>query len=191
MIGAPGDAVAMSGAPPDSALFIVGRVRRAHGIRGEVAVEPYTSAPEVVFAPGRRVFGGTAAGDPGPRPVELHVEHAEPLGSGWRVRFAEIPDRTTAELWRDRYLLAPRDELPPPDETQLYLHELVGLRVELADGSPVGEVVSWYEVPHGILLEVARGDGTVLLPYRPEFVREVDREGKRLVVELPDGLLEL
>lgn len=182
----------MSGAsPPESALFIVGRIRRAHGIRGDVVIELFTTAPDLVFAPGRRVFAGTHAGDAGPDAVPLTVERAEPLGTGYRVHFAEIADRTAAETWRDRYLLVPRDELPPPGERELYLHELEGLDVELSSGEPVGTVQAWYELPHGILIEVARDAGPLLVPYRPEFVRAVDRERRRLVVELPEGMLEL
>ncbi|MGH7671150.1 MAG: hypothetical protein ACRENQ_16830, partial [Gemmatimonadaceae bacterium] len=44
-------------------FLIVGRVRKAHGIRGELVVEPITDAPDAIFAPGRRVFAGTPSGD--------------------------------------------------------------------------------------------------------------------------------
>ena len=98
------------------ALTIVGRVRKAHGIRGELVIEPLTDAPDAVFAAGRRVFAGTVAGDLAPGAPTLTVRRARPFKGGWIVHFDEIADRTAAELWRERYILAPLAELPPPAE---------------------------------------------------------------------------
>src|SRR5215203_3811794 len=67
------------------ALIIVGRVRKAHGIRGEVVVEPITDAPDAIFASGRRVFAGTATGDLVPNGAELHVESSRPFNEGFLV----------------------------------------------------------------------------------------------------------
>ena len=55
------------------AFIIVGRVRKAHGIRGEVVVETITDAPDAIFAAGRRLFAGTAEGD-----LDRRVIVAEP-----------------------------------------------------------------------------------------------------------------
>ena len=112
-------------------FIIVGRVRKAHGIRGEVVVEVITDAPDAVFAAGRRVFAGTATGDISPSRQELHVRSVRPVNEGILVGFAEVPDRNAAELWRGRYLLLPAGEVAPPDDDEVYLHELIGMRVEL------------------------------------------------------------
>ena len=122
------------------AYIIVGRVRKAHGIRGEVVVEPITDAPDAIFASGRRVFAGTASGDLAPNGTELHVESSRPFNEGFLVAFAEVPDRTVAETWRGRYLLLPSDELPPPSDDEVYVHELPGMRVELESGELVEAV---------------------------------------------------
>src|SRR5215208_3228157 len=113
------------------AFIIVGRVRKAHGIRGEVVVEAITDAPDAIFAAGRRVFAGTATGDLAPTRLELHVRSVRSFNEGLLLGFAEVPDRTAAETWRGRYLLLPANELPPPDEEEVYVHELLGMRVEL------------------------------------------------------------
>ena len=85
------------------ALTIVGRVRRAHGIRGELVVEPMTDAPDAVFAPGRRVLAGTVDGDPSADGRALVVEESRPFkGGGWIVAFVGISDRNEAERWRER-----------------------------------------------------------------------------------------
>ena len=169
---------------------IVGRVRRAHGIRGELVVELMTDAPDAIFAPGARLFAGNTAGDITPSARELHVEDARSFKDGLLVTFGEIADRTQADLWRDRYLLVPRDELEPPGEDEVYLHDLVGLEVQRTDGSVIGKVSAYFELAHGLLLEIRRPDDTVLMPYRDEFVAEVDIEGGRLVIDPPEGLFE-
>jgi 16S rRNA processing protein RimM len=173
-------------------LAVVGRVRKAHGIRGELIVESYTNEPAAVFAAGRRLIGGTPDGRPLPEARTLTVRHATPHKEGWIVRVDEVADRTAADGWRTRTLLAPLAELPPPGDDEVYLHDLVGLRVVRVDGTQVGEVANYFELPHGLMLEVrveGRAD-TVLVPYRPEIVTEVDTGARTLTVDPPEGLLE-
>ncbi|MFN8665644.1 MAG: ribosome maturation factor RimM [Gemmatimonadaceae bacterium] len=171
---------------------IVGRVRRAHGVRGELVVETMTDAPDAIFAPGARLFAGTVGGDLAPNAQELHVEDARPFKDGLLVTFEEIPDRTQAELWRERYLLVPMEELEPLEEDEVYLHQLVGLDVQRADGSAIGTVAGFFELAHGLLLEIRRpgATDTVLMPYQEEFIAEVDVERGVLVVDPPEGLFE-
>ena len=85
---------------------------------------------------------------------------------------------------------APADELAPPEGDEVYLHELEGFSVRLADGTPLGLVSGVYELPAGLMIEVQGPKREFLLPYLKEFVREVDRAGRRLLVEPPEGLVE-
>jgi 16S rRNA processing protein RimM len=197
------------GAPapePEPDLVIVGRIRRAHGLGGAVLVETLTGAPDLVFAPGQRLWGGTAQGDIGPRPASLHVATVEPFPRGLRVRFREIEGRTEAESWRDRYLLLPRSEVPEAGPDEVVLDDLVGLHAACSDGTSIGVVVGYYELRQGIVLEVERAGGepagpagggdargrreTVLIPYHEQFVRSVDLAERRIVVDPPAGLLD-
>jgi 16S rRNA processing protein RimM len=176
------------------AFIIVGRVRKAHGIRGEVVVEPITDAPDAIFASGRRVFAGTATGDLAPNGAQLHVESSRPFNEGFLVAFAEVPDRTVAETWRGRYLLLPADELPPPRDDEVYVHELPGMRVELESGELVGTVEETYELPQGLAIDVRRAPPrdteTALILFDEHSIASVDREGRVIVVTPPEGLLE-
>ena len=170
---------------------IVGRIRKSHGVQGEVVVEPITDAPAAVFAAGRRLLVGTADGDLAAGVPPVRIERARPgPGGGLLVRFDAIADRTQADRWRERYLLLPYDEIEPPGEGEAFLHELPGMRVELSSGEPVGDVVEVFELPQGLALDVSWRGRRVLLPFRDEFVRAVDRDGRRIVMDLPDGLLE-
>jgi 16S rRNA processing protein RimM len=175
-------------------FIIVGRVRKAHGIRGEVVVEVITDAPDAVFAPGRRVFAGNVAGDLAPNRTELHIESLRPFNDGLLVAFAEIPDRNVAETWRARYLLVPAGELPPPNEDEVYVHELLGMRVELGSGELVGTVDGTYDLPQGLALDVRRKPPreaeTVLILYDEHTIASVDKVARVVVVTPPEGLLE-
>ena len=180
---------------PGREYAVVGRIRRAHGIRGEVVVEAITDAPGAIFAPGRRVFAGTVGGAPAvaegeTEPPALTIRSASSFKGGYIVAFDHLPDRNAAELWRDRYLLAPVDELTPPGDDEVYFHELIGMRVELPSGEVVGEVAELYELPQGIALDVRRTSGSVVVPYRPDVVRTVDLDRRALVIDPPEGLLD-
>jgi 16S rRNA processing protein RimM len=170
-------------------LVIVGRVRKAHGIRGDLVVEPITDEPDAVFAPGRRVFAGNAAGDRAKDGLELHVESAQPFKGGFIVHFAEITDRSVADTWRERYLLLPADELEPLGDDEVYVHELPGMRVVLASGREIGEVDCTYDLPQGLTLDVKWENGSALIPY-DRIVTSVDRATRTIVIDPPEGLLE-
>jgi 16S rRNA processing protein RimM len=179
---------------PVPAHLIVGRVRRAHGIRGEVVVEALTGDAERYFAVGRRLLAGTTGGDvqasDAASPRELTIRRATPFKGGWILRFAEIPDRTSAEVWRERYLLVPADEVAAPSADEVFFHDLIGMRVERLDGREVGCVAALYEVPQGVLLEVQTARGNAMLPYGPPIVVRVELERKTVIVDPPPGLLD-
>ena len=176
----------------DPALAVVGMIRNAQGIRGEVVVEPITDEPDAVFAPGRRVFMGDRSGNVPASATDstLVVEAARPFKGGLIVKFRGVADRNGAELLRGRYLLTPFDELDPLAEDEVYLHDLIGMEVQLDSGEQVGEVTSYYELPQGLTLDVATPRGSVLVPYRPEIVERTDGAARVIVVKAEVGLFE-
>lgn len=173
-----------------SDLVIVGKVRKAQGIKGELLVESLSDSGEKTFCAGRRLIAGTASGDVLPRPrglsgegpIELVISRARPFKGGWLIVVDGINDRTDAEKWRGRYLFAPQSELEPPGENEVYLHDLVNLAVENSDGGNVGRVNAYYELPQGLMLEIRNENGEILLPYRPEVVAHVDMERRVLTL---------
>lgn len=179
----------MDSAPSD--LVIVGRVRKAHGIRGDLVVEPISDEPDAIFASGRRVFAGNAAGDPAKDGKTLTIASASPFKGGYIVHFNEITDRDVADTWRERYLLLPADELVPLADDEIYIHELPGMRVALDSGEEIGVVEGTYELPQGLTLDVKRPDRpqTVLIPF-DRIVTSVDRAEKLITIDPPAGLLD-
>ena len=170
-------------------LIIVGRVRKSHGVRGDLVVESMTDDPDGVFARGRKLVAGTVSGDPAKERRELTVMSAQPFKGGFIVHFDEIADRTIADTWRDRYLLVAASELEPLGEDEVYVHDLLGMRVELASGEAVGTVEELYELPQGLTLDVRREQGTVLVPY-DRIVTSVDREARVIRIDPPAGMLD-
>lgn len=178
-------------APTPTDFLVVGRIRRAHGIRGELVVETITDAPDAIFASGHRVFAGSPDGKISAGRPELVVERASPFKGGMIVKFRGIETRNDAEPWRERTLLVPEDEVEPPGEDELFVHDLVGMRVELVSGELVGEVREVFELPQGFVLDVARPEkASVLVQLHESAVVEVDPAARVVKLDPPAGLLD-
>jgi 16S rRNA processing protein RimM len=167
------------------ALAIVGLIRNAQGIRGEVVIEPLTDAPDAVFASGRRVFVGENADQ-----REVTIGAVRPFKGGLMIKFDGIDDRNAAELLRGRYVFSPFDELDPPAEDEVYLHDLIGMKVQLDTGEEMGEVTGYYELPQGLTLDVKTAKGSVLVPYRAEVVERTDTETRTVVIRNDIGMFD-
>lgn len=164
----------------------VARIGKPHGIRGEVTVQVLTDAPEDRFVPGA-VF--ELAGIPGTS--SLTVESARWNKTILILAFEEIPDRNGAEAVRGgRLMLDPEAEGGAEAEDEFYEHELAGLRL-VEDGQDIGEVTGLRTGAAQDLLVAEIGGREVLIPFVAQIVLEVDVEGGRAVVELPEGLVEL
>jgi 16S rRNA processing protein RimM len=169
---------------------VVGRIRRAHGVRGEVAVELITDEPDAIFASGRRVLSGDANGVPAKsatgEQVVLNIKSVRPFQEGALVTFAEITDRTIAQRWHGRFLVVPFEELPLPEDGAVYLHELAGMTVLTPDGDAAGTIRSYYELPHGIVLEIDTPTGGRDVPFSEAFVGPIDRVARTIEVRIPE-----
>ena len=167
---------------------VVGRVAKAHGISGELAVDVRTDSPETRFAPGSvlaaKLRDGTSR--------DLTVTAARNHSGRLLVRFEEVLTRDVAETLRGTLLLGSTDDLPPTgDPDEFYDHELEGLAAELADGTKVGTVREIVHGPGGELLVITReGGGEHLVPFVREIVPTVDVVGRRVVLTPPEGLLD-
>jgi 16S rRNA processing protein RimM len=163
----------------------VGRIGRAHGIRGEVSVEVRTDSPEIRF-----VVGAQLATEP---------EHSGPLTirrTRWHsgrllVSFDGVRDRSGAEALRGVLLLSEIDANERPADPEEYFdHQLLGLRAVTSQGNDVGEVTDVLHLPDQDLLVIGRGDNEVLVPFVSAIVPEIDVAGRRMVIDPPRGLLD-
>ena len=150
-------------------MLEVGRIDRAHGIRGETVVTLWSNRLERLEA------GSVLVADTGP----LTVVGAKAFQQRWIVRFAEVGDRTAAESLRGQVLRA--EPISDPDE--LWVHELIGMVVCETDGTVRGRVEAVQANPASDLLVLESG---ALVP----LVFLVERSGDQLVVDPPDGLFD-
>ncbi|MCP2165392.1 ribosome maturation factor RimM [Goodfellowiella coeruleoviolacea] len=179
---------------------VVGRVAKAHGVTGELAVDVRTDSPEERFAVGSvlsaRLRDGTVRA--------LTVAAARPHAGRLLVRFDEVLTRDVAETLRGTLLVVDADSLPPPeDPDEFYDHDLEGLTAVLADGTPVGTVREVLHVAGSDLLVVERpepadpgaaqaepAEREVLVPFVRDIVPEVNITEGRVVLTPPEGLLD-
>jgi 16S rRNA processing protein RimM len=156
----------------------VGRVVKAHGIRGEVAVEAFTHRTER-FAPGAVLHAGERT---------FVVAAGRPHQGRWLVAFEGVADRTTAEGLRGTVLSADplegADEVDELDDDAVWVHDLVGADVVDVAGTPLGRCAAVVENPASDLIELESG---ALIP----LVFAVEHGGGRIVVDPPPGLLDL
>lgn len=172
--------------PSDRNQLRVGRLVKAHGLKGALKLELYTDAPE------RRFISGAKFTLQVPESSEWHGktitvrEYREMNGNS--VIFLEgVEDRSAAEtlvraiLWMDE-----DDEV---EDDAWYAHQLVGLEV-LRDGIVVGRVIRVEHFPAQDLLIVETPTGEVMVPFVGAIVPTVDIEAGRIIVTPPDGLFE-
>jgi 16S rRNA processing protein RimM len=175
----------------EPAHLVVGHLTKPHGTRGELLIWPLTDHPEEVFSPGRRLLVGTESGEVTEPPVEVEVEEGRPYKKGYLVRLVGVANRSAAEALVTRYVLLPTEELGELGEGEVHYHQLLGLTVTTTEGTVVGQVREVYETEPRHLLEVKGADRVHLIPFSPEIVRTVDVDAGRLVIEPPEGLLDL
>jgi 16S rRNA processing protein RimM len=179
-----------AGGPAAEPLLLVGRIRKPHGVRGELYVWTETDRPQAVFRPGRELLLGDDSGaTPG---ASLRIERARPFKDGFLVKTLEHTSRTERlEELRGKSLYIPRSEAAPLDEGEVFYHDLIGLQV-VARGETVGVVREVYETAGADLLVVRReGREELLIPFVSDALVRIDLEQRLLEVDPPPGLLEL
>jgi 16S rRNA processing protein RimM len=170
---------------------IVGRVVGAHGLRGELRVRLLGEMDNNLNA-GASVSLVREEGDP--KAVEARVRA---IGSGRRgeARLAldGVDSREAAEALRGRLVLAPAGHLEPLSEGEYYQYELVGCRVEDGEGRTLGVVSGIWETGAPdvlVVVDESAAGREHLIPAAGEFLREVDLEARRIVIDVPPGLLD-
>lgn len=167
-------------------LLLVGRIGKAHGLRGEVSVIAHTDDPADRFAAGEQLRTDD------PAQPSLRIEQSRVVGGRWLLQFAGVADRSAAEALRGIALFTPASQRPPlEDPDDFYDTDLVGLRAVLVDGSVLGEVAEVIHAPGGDVLVVRAEQREVLVPFVRQIVPAVDLRAGTVRIDPPEGLLEL
>ncbi len=171
-----------------SGRIAVGVIRKAHGVRGEASVEPWSDAPERFddFASVTLVSPDEA------QTREVKIEHVRTHAGRALVKFAGIETPEEVQLLHNWTLEIPEEDARELEEDEYFLHDLPGLTIVDVEGRERGVVIDVYEGGGGILLNVKRPDGKEFeLPFAADICTEIDLEAKRIVVALPEGLDDL
>ncbi|WP_158809831.1 ribosome maturation factor RimM [Beijerinckia sp. L45] len=165
--------------------ILVGRFGAPHGVRGEVRLQSFTQAPGDIGTYGALVDkAGTQ---------RYEIKTLRPVKDNLFVaRVAGIADRTAAETLTNIELFVPRAALPPPDEEEFYLIDLIGMAAVDEAGTAIGTVVAVPNYGAGDILEVApvAGGETLLLPFTKAVVPTVDVSARRVTVVFPDETVD-
>jgi 16S rRNA processing protein RimM len=171
------------------AMAVVGRIARAHGIRGQVVVNLETDFPDRRFRPGSQFFAkrGASPGDI----VSLVLTTVRFQNGRPVVGLEGVETMNDAEALAGVELRVPVEELEPLPEGTFYHHDLVGCQVVTGGGDAVGTVESVEGSAGGSRLVVAGAKGEILIPLASDICRTIDIQGKKIVIEPPEGLLDL
>jgi 16S rRNA processing protein RimM len=171
---------------PSPDTVVVGRIGRPHGVRGEVTVEVRTDDPELRFVP-----GAVLRTDPAERgPITIAGVHWH--SGTLLLRLEGVDSREAAEAVRNTELLVDVADLPEiEDPDSYYDHQLVGLTVRMPDGTELGEVTVIRHESQDLLIVRRPEGGELLIPFVSAIVPTVDLDGGFVVVDPPEGLLEL
>lgn len=174
---------------PDQTELRIGRLTKAHGLKGALKLELFTDEPEKRFVPGAEftLQVPTASKWHGKtlRLIELRWYNGHAVGF-----FEGVDDRTEAETLVKAILWVSQDVKELPEEPDAwYDHQLVGLSA-VRDGSPVGTVVRVDHFPAQDLLAIKTDAGEVLVPFVKAIVPEVDLAAGTVTLTPPTGLFE-
>lgn len=170
--------------------LVVGRIGKAHGIRGEVNVTVRTDDPEARFA-----IGSVIDTDPIER-GPLTVSSARTASARMVIGFEGLDNRSAADSLRGTLLIIDTADLPDlQDDDDFYDHELIGMQALHSDGHSIGIVI---DILHGaagdtVVLKPAdqSGKSELLVPFVRSIVPNIDRANRQMTIDPPEGLLDL
>jgi 16S rRNA processing protein RimM len=167
-------------------LILVGRVARAHGNKGQVIVNPETDFPAERFAEGNVLVVEHGGRQVERRIASVRFQQGRPI-----IALDGVGSMDDAEALAGAELKVPAAALAPLPGGTFYRHDLVGCEVRTKDGQVVGKVTDVEGTVERSLLVIAAHGGEVMIPMVDGFVVDVDLTARRIVVDPPEGLLEL
>lgn len=167
--------------PAPAGQVCVGAVVGAFGVHGDVRLKSFCAEPAAIA-------GYNPLADERGRRFELTL--IGPVKDGFTGRLSGVSTREAAEALRGTRLYVPRDRLPSLPDDEFYHADLIGLAAVDTGGAPLGTVRAVLNHGAGDIVEIARPAGSpILLPFTRETVPAVDLAARRIVVDLPEGLL--
>jgi len=166
--------------------FFVGKIVKKYSFKGELLIKLDTDEPDQ-FLEMESVL------------VELHknlipffIEHSSLHKSTLlRVQFEDVRNEADAIALIGKELFLPLDRLPKLTGTKFYYHEVIGFKVTDLSFGPVGTITGVNDNTAQHLFIIDRQDTEILIPINDSFIKELNRDKKELIIDVPEGLIEL
>ena len=164
-------------------LIQLGVIGRPHGVRGLVRVTSHTADPAALTS-----YGPLTAPDGRRFLVRWMGEGIAEISEIVAGAPVKVAGRTAAERLTNTRLTIERDRLPPPDDDEFYLTDLIGLTAADANGTVMGTVSAVHDFGAGASLEIGHGDGSLLVPFTMACVPDIDMTAGRVTIVLPEEI---
>ena len=159
----------------DNRVVPLGHVSGVHGVKGWVKIHSLTDPREAIFEYQPWLMGDSR--------VEVRFSQGKKHGSRLIALFEDINDRESAEELVHQSIAVYRDQFPETEAGEYYWADLVGLNVELEDGTALGTIESLLATGANDVL-VVKGDRERLIPFvQEQYVKRVDQENGVVVVD--------
>lgn len=167
-------------------LVVLATIDRSRGLRGEVVATSRAGGSEAFLDRTVTLRRGLIA------ERQAHIENAWDQNGRVVLKLRGVETIEAAEALRGCEICVLAADRPPLEEGEYYLSDLVGCELfDAAQGKSVGPVTGWQDVPGSVLLTVRHGDREAMVPFVKAICTEVDLANRRIVANLPDGLLDL
>ena len=169
-----------------SACFYLGKIVKKFSFKGELLVKLDTDEPEQ-FTEMESVFV-----EQNQRLIPFFIEDCALHKSNLlRIKFEEVDSEEQAESMLKAELYLPLDLLPKLEGNKFYYHEVIGFEVTDKEHGPIGTITGINEHSAQALFEIENKGKQLLVPVIDEFIAKVDRKGKTIHLQTPEGLLDL
>jgi len=166
--------------------FYLGKIVKKYSYKGEVVLKLDTDEPDI-YENLDAVFL-----DLGKNLLPFFIESSLlQKGNQMRIRFEDVNNEADADaiLKTDVYL--PLNLLPKLTGNQFYFHEIIGFMLEDVHFGEVGIITSINDKTAQDLFVIEKDDSEILIPMIDDFIQKIDRENKKVIVETPEGLIEM
>jgi len=156
-------------------FLIIGKIRKAYGLKGEIFMEVLTDFPERV-KPGKIVFIGNEK-------AEQQIETVRKHQNGLLIKFRNLNDRKGIQSIQNNLIYVPATDLPKLDKNRYYFHELIGMRIQTEEGKKIGTVSEILETGANDVLVIKQEEKEVLIPFIKEVILDVQRKENVIIVK--------
>jgi 16S rRNA processing protein RimM len=166
----------------------IGILRKAHGVRGEASIEPWTDSLDRFD----ELETVTLVSPDEKQTRDVAIESSRAHAGRALVKFSGIESPEEVQRLQNWTIEIPEEQARALDEDEYFIHDLIGLTLFDAEGVNRGVVTDVIEGGGGLLLNVRRPDGKEFeLPFAADLCTEIDVKAKKMVVALPEGLDDL